>query len=339
MKKVLLVLAILIVFAIIVVKRERVSHRVIKYDDIKDLRYNDNHQIDAVVTWVDGNDPDWIAQKEFYAKTNRGDKRTDRFTKTADSDLELIICVNSILKYAPWIRVIHIVVMRGQTRPWFFSNSKINVVYHDEIWEDPNDLPVFNSLAIEANIHRIPGLSEHFLYFNDDMFLMQPIVPALLFSSKGEPIVWASIIYTFCIIPSFLMKYFGSEHQNAWFNLSQLSKENGLLYPMHAAMPLRKSDMVSAQKLFNKEWRSTAKHRFRNKNNIPPIGTTINISRPNILDNINEKMCIYVEGNKIDDNYMHKLFIEPPVFMCFNNGTTENYYKLLKKYFDTTPPL
>ena len=59
------------------------------------------------------------------------------------------------------------------------------MVNHSDIFDNVNDLPTFSSPAIEANIHKIPGISEHFLYFNDDIFLGQPIFPEDFISTKG----------------------------------------------------------------------------------------------------------------------------------------------------------
>lgn len=65
---------------------------------------------------------------------------------------------------------------------------------HDEIFPDPADLPTFNSHAIEACLHRIPGLSDHYLYFNDDIFLARPLRPEHFFTAGGTIHYFPSMI-------------------------------------------------------------------------------------------------------------------------------------------------
>lgn len=93
-----------------------------------------------------------------------------------DND-ELRYSLRSLFKYAPWIRRIHLVT-NGQVPYWLdISHPRINVVTHAEIFPNPDHLPVFSSPAIEVHLHRIPGLSRRFVYFNDDVMLGAPVWP------------------------------------------------------------------------------------------------------------------------------------------------------------------
>lgn len=144
--------------------------------------------IDAVITWVDGDDIEWKKRKNValgHADDN------DLVIDAADvsrfeSFDELRYCLRSIEQYAPWIRKIYIVTDR-QTPRWLKidEGSKVQIIDHSEIWLDSTELPVFNSHAIESNLHRIKGLSEHFLYFNDDMILTSPVSPERFFHPNG----------------------------------------------------------------------------------------------------------------------------------------------------------
>lgn len=143
--------------------------------------------IDAVYTWVDGTDPAWLARKREAVEAQSG----DRLTEAAADDLrfashdELRHSLRSLEQYAPWIRHVHIVTDR-QVPDWLDRDHPwISVVDHREIAPTEAVLPTFNSQAIEANLHRIHGLSEHFLYFNDDMFLSSPVAPEAFFSAAG----------------------------------------------------------------------------------------------------------------------------------------------------------
>lgn len=126
--------------------------------------------IDIVILWVDGSDPDWLEEKRKYLPPAQAD--SDSVNRYRDWGL-LPYWFRGIEAFAPWVRRIHFVTW-GHVPAFLNLNApKLHVVRHDEFI--PREyLPTFNSHAIEMNIHRIPGLAEHFIYFNDDMFLLRP---------------------------------------------------------------------------------------------------------------------------------------------------------------------
>lgn len=141
--------------------------------------------IDAVYTWVDGDDPAWQAAREQRLVSLGGSEHDRRSTGAArfrDRE-ELRYSLRSLLHHAPWIRTIHLVTA-GQRPTWLLDHPRVNIVDHREILP-PEALPTFNSHAIEAALHRVPGLSEHFLYFNDDVFLGRPVRPEQFFTAGG----------------------------------------------------------------------------------------------------------------------------------------------------------
>lgn len=90
----------------------------------------------------------------------------------------------------PWARHIYIVT-NGQVPIWLnTSHPKIRMVDHKDIFKWPEHLPTFNSLAIESHIHRIPGLSEHFIYFNDDMMLTGKVYPSTFYTQANGQRFW-----------------------------------------------------------------------------------------------------------------------------------------------------
>ena len=147
--------------------------------------------IDFVFSWCDGADPDFVRQKAQRMKEvrleliteNIGDIRYVQFD-------ELKYALRSVNQFAPWFH--HIFVVTNNQRPkWLIDHPKISVVDHKEII--PKDLqPVFSSICIEMYLDRIPGLSEHFVYSNDDMMLNRPLMPSDFFDAQGNPIVWMS---------------------------------------------------------------------------------------------------------------------------------------------------
>lgn len=142
-----------------------------------------NEPIDIVYTWVDAADPAWQARR---ASVNPGtalaaDALDPARTRSHD---ELRYSLRSVAMYANWVRHIWLVT-DGQVPEWLVENDRLTVVDHRQIFADPAALPTFNSHAIEAQLHRIPGLAEHFLYLNDDVFFGRPVRPELFFHGNG----------------------------------------------------------------------------------------------------------------------------------------------------------
>lgn len=112
----------------------------------------------------------------LYLVWDLGNQLMDDFSKNRFEDNnELKYSLRSVEKYAPWIRNVYIVT-NGQVPNWLnTSHPRIKLVNHSDIFEDKSHLPTFSSNAIESNLHRIKGLSEKFLYFNDDVLLGREI--------------------------------------------------------------------------------------------------------------------------------------------------------------------
>ena len=147
--------------------------------------------IDVVYTWVDGSDPDWqrrraqVTGEEIYHAESASDAR---FL----SRDELRYSLRSLHANAPWVRNVYVVTDDQQPHWLDTSQPNLHVVSHKEIFSDPSVLPVFNSHAIESQLHHIDGLSEHFLYFNDDMFIGRPLAPQAFFLANGLSKVFLS---------------------------------------------------------------------------------------------------------------------------------------------------
>ena len=135
---------------------------------------NDKIPIDAVITWVDGNDP--LHQRKMSLAVSSEKKKKNNLSKYKEAG-EIYYCVQSIIKFAPFIRNIFIVT--DNQVPLFIKNKKVHderikVVDHKEIFKGLEEyMPTFNPRCIDALLHRVPGLSERFIYFNDDMFLIK----------------------------------------------------------------------------------------------------------------------------------------------------------------------
>jgi glycosyltransferase involved in cell wall biosynthesis len=153
--------------------------------------------VDAVVTWVDGEDPEWDAARAARLAELTGGRAGTAATRASSgrarfvSRDELRHCLRSLHLFAPWLRRIHLVTA-GQVPAWLDADHpQVQVVDHREIL--PADaLPTFNSHAIETALHRVPDLAEHFVYLNDDFLLGRPLGPERFFSAAGLTQVWVA---------------------------------------------------------------------------------------------------------------------------------------------------
>ena len=133
-------------------------------------------QVDAVITWVNSKDPVWV--EKYEQTTGRRFKQSKRFT-LGDPEAELSNCLRCIRQNMPWLRKVFVVTM-----------DQVPNCLQDEILVTHAQLglgPVFNSHAIETSLHHIPDLLEHFLYFNDDFFVVRKVYPSDFFHGPQLP--------------------------------------------------------------------------------------------------------------------------------------------------------
>lgn len=132
-------------------------------------------KIDFVVTWVDGSDKKWAEKRNEYSDkpVNPSRFRDWGFLK---------YWFRSIEKYAPWVNKIYFVTYGHLPDFLDINHEKLVVVKHED-FIPKQYLPTFSSHPIEFNLHRIEGLSEYFVYFNDDMYLNNPVSPEDFFKN------------------------------------------------------------------------------------------------------------------------------------------------------------
>ncbi|WP_066938172.1 stealth family protein [Streptomyces sp. NBRC 110611] len=222
--------------------------------------------VDVVYTWVDGSDPAW-ARRRAEALEEAGGPRAhhEEATNAARylSRDELKYSLRSIHQYAPWVRTVYLVT-DDQTPDWLDTGHPgIRVVNHKEIFSDPSVLPTFNSHAIESQLHHIDGLSEHFLYFNDDVFLGSPLTPQTFFLSNG--------LTKFFLSPALVPL---GEHNPADPPVAAAAKNNRVLMEegfsttltqkmRHVPHALRRSVLAELEERYAERHRATAAARFR----------------------------------------------------------------------------
>lgn len=146
--------------------------------------------IDAVYTWVDDSDEKWRKRRETATGELVPDGLAGGDIRFRNRD-ELKYSLRSLFAHAPWIR--HVYVVTDDQHPrWLAEHPSVTVVDHRDLFPDDAVLPVFNSHAIETVLHRIPGLAEHFLYLNDDVFLMRDQRPEQYFTATGQARMFVS---------------------------------------------------------------------------------------------------------------------------------------------------
>ena len=222
--------------------------------------------IDIVYTWVDGADSDW--QKAFRiaaATAGRSINETALDPARYHSRDELKYSLRSVWAYCGWVRQIWIVTA-GQRPDWLGEDPRIRIVDHEEILP-ASALPTFNSHAIEAALHRIDGLAEQFVYFNDDMFVARSLRPETFFTANGLPLVFQSRARP----PGVEDAHTLALDTGARRGRELLYKNFGRVVtgkPYHSPYPLSRSVMFDVEERFADIVRSTQRSRFRSPNDL-----------------------------------------------------------------------
>ena len=252
-------------------------------------------KIDFVITWVDGSDPVWLAEKKkwedlLHEENNQTDDANSARRYRAD-DASLRYWFRSVERFAPWVNKIHFVTC-GQKPEWLNENHpKLNLVNHaDHI--PSKYLPTFNANTIEMNFQRIEELADRFVLFNDDVFLLRPVAPEFFFK-EGKPVLKTDLRYTnvvgynnwsrllfngYCLVnQSFDTRKSIWDHRKKWFNVKELGlkrvRQNLLCYlanktiPVgtygHLANPHLKSTLAEVWEKWPEVMDNMSSHKFR----------------------------------------------------------------------------
>jgi hypothetical protein len=222
--------------------------------------------VDMVFSWVDGTDKEWQrarARRMAAYVVGEGDEAEARYRQID----ELRYALRSVYAYLPWVRRIYIAT--DSTPPaWLADHPRVRVVRSEEFFADPSVLPTHNSQAVESQLHRIPGLAEHFLYSNDDMFIGRPLGKEVFFSPGGvSKFIEAE---TRIGVGDNDPRRSGFENA-ARVNRRLLQERFGRVttrHLEHAATPLRKSVMAELEATFPDEFAATAASPFRAMDNV-----------------------------------------------------------------------
>ncbi|PKL89857.1 MAG: hypothetical protein CVV23_03270 [Ignavibacteriae bacterium HGW-Ignavibacteriae-2] len=330
-------------------------------------------KIDIVYTWVDGSDPLWLNRRiektQLLGNVLSESKSEARFM---DND-ELKFSLRSIFNYAPWVNKIFIVT-DNQVPNWLqTSHPKIQIIDHKEIFSDTSILPTYSARGIETQIHHIKDLSEHFIYFNDDMFLGNICTPDQFFTNKGLNRVFVSEIFPIPSNKAFDISQRPAEkrndHQFAIVNTRKLIRQKfnkSIYYNIrHGAKPLIKSILYDLENLFTEEITRTSRNSFRTEEDVLMLhlfeyySLIKGYGKPKYLKTVSSKKKtnanISLFNNKYTFGYinLHEKGIEQqlknikankPFMLCLNQTPKtppENIEKIknfLKDYFPEKSP-
>ncbi|MDE6543348.1 MAG: stealth family protein [Muribaculaceae bacterium] len=248
--------------------------------------------IDFVVTWVDMDDEKWRAEFVKYSGRTENEKNGVSEARFRDYGF-LKYWFRGIEKFAPWVRKIHFVTC-GQKPEWLdTSNPKLNLVDHKD-FIPAQFLPTYNSVVIERYMHKIPGLAEHFVYFNDDFYIINKVTPERFFRN-GLPCDIAAFLYnpawsqwykTLNNNIRIINRHFDKREvmkrdHDKWFDKSYGARArwNYILQPYnkfitlrtpHNAQPYLKTTFDEVWEVANKELTETSANRFRSVTDYTP---------------------------------------------------------------------
>ena len=262
------------------------------------MNVTDQNAVDIVLPWVDGSDPKWLKKREHYAELELKNGVTEEQKRTANAEERfrdwglLRYLFRGIEKNLPWIRKVHFVT-EGHLPEWLDGSCpKLNIVKHED-FIPAEYLPTFSSHAIELNFHRISGLSENFIYFNDDFFALRAI-PENAYFKNGLPRDYAIQnaraveMDDFFFIPMiddavvnrlFTKSETVKKHRGKWFspcygiynllNLAFMKWSNFTGFvDAHLPTPYTKRDFERAWELAGERLERACRHRFRRNDDV-----------------------------------------------------------------------
>ena len=287
-------------------------------------------EIDAVIAWVDGSDPVLIKRQQKYLKFELN-KTPPGAEKTRFNSLnEINYCLISILKFAPYLRKIFIVTDQQDPNIYplvqkYFPKriSDIHIVDHLEIFQGfESFLPTFNSICISNMLWKIKGLSDKFIYFNDDVFIVRPTNPSIFFKNNRpvlrgkwrlppyERILWDKTKYFFKKLFMGVEKEKTPSFQINQWNAAKLLGFNFRFFMSgHVPLALNKKKLEEFFTDNPEILKQNIGYRFRSYNqfNTVSLANHIEYNKGNL--NVVTSNGLYIKPNKRDDEYILRKFL------------------------------
>lgn len=218
--------------------------------------------VDVVYTWVDGADPVHTQKRAAYLPQQEIVHENGLEHARFRDNEELRYSLRALERFAPWVRRI-ILVTDAQVPAWLVAHEKIRVVDHRE-FIPAEYLPTFNSHVIEAFLHRIPDLAEHYIYLNDDVFLARPCGKSEFFTANGLPLAFVD----WRARRLFGYKFTKTPHAQSYFNTLRILEQRGVatdpaFITAHGPYPQTRSNARDAFTFYQDVIEGFAPNRFR----------------------------------------------------------------------------
>ena len=296
-------------------------------------------KIDAVITWVDGDDPKHIAKRNAYGDSKIASREDVGGTTRFRSVGEIFYCVASLNRFAPWFNKIYIVTDEQDPKideriKELFGEDHIpmEIVDHKTIFEGYEEyLPTFNSVAIESMTWRIPGLCEHFIEFNDDLILAAPTRPEDFFTEDGKVVCYGERRLQLFVRLSRMLKYRGDGTKRVSFKESMLNatdfcqKDSHFIMLYHTPKPLLRSIYEELFTKYPDHLIHNIRHRFRHASqyNAEEVQyMTLYRNNRSVMRSANDEL-LYMKAKNDTEYVRRKLegFSKSPEkkFGCFNS--------------------
>ncbi len=279
--------------------------------------------IDAVVAWVDGTDPKHLQKRIQYSNSLSRAPIPGAESTRFHSFNEVTYCVLSILKFAPFINKIYIVTDDQNPKidaviKQFFPErfNDIRRVDHLEIFEGYEELlPTFNSIAISSMLWRIKGLANQFVYFNDDIFCIRPLVPEVWFK-KGRPVLRGQWHF-----PPFerllwdgIKRFFGQKKIAASFQIHQWRAAQLFRFQWryfrsgHTPLPMRRDHLENFYTQHPELLASNISSRFRTYEQFNTVALSSHLEIRNGNKNRSAINAVYMQPHHRGVEYVNKKF-------------------------------
>lgn len=319
-------------------------------------------KIDFVIPWVDGSDMEWLKQKAEYSGQTLQGNEVERFRNWD----QLKYWFRGVEKFAPWVNKVHFITC-GHVPSWLnLEHPKLHWVRHED-YIPAEYLPVFSANPIELNIHRIEGLSEKFVYFNDDFFLINHVYPSNFFCGKvpcgtvGLSVTgqvsptYAGILYT-CY--SFINKHFSSREVMKEHLMKFLHPANGLkrnfltllllpycrdffpgLYTSHAPNAFLKSTLKEIWAEDPAALHDTCMHRFRTSTDLAQnIILWWQWCKGQVVPQNGQKLSTYLTVLSPDDQIVQTICNQATPIVIINDDWVDDFERkkaVINGAFDT----
>ncbi len=299
-------------------------------------------KIDAVITWVDGNDPIWQEKINTYTLNKIDFSNKNEMIRFNSID-EIEIAIESIIKNAPFVQRIYLVT--DDQKPTNFKslqdlakmhNKELNLVDHKVIFRGFEEcIPTFNSISISTMLYRIPDLAEHFILFNDDTFLMREAKVSDFFIA-GKPVIrgqWDRFYEDKKMRTLYykIRDHLGKKKDVSFPGYKKAQQKSAKLLGLkkyikrgHTPVSLRKSTIAEFYEKDSELLRNNVKHRFRHESQfiISALANHLEVLKGDFILTKDLKLTYfqsYKSLSVVKTKLKNFVVNKSKIFMCFQN--------------------